>query len=134
MNEKAMEKEKGRFDEIAEDVILPIMRKIDSVAFHGMFNDKDDFVPTIIKKGILEDLEKIIEHLESRISYLDSASIIGFSMGKDGLRPGQKFRKMLALAIAIRDLIKARNDQLQDELEYLRKHNREDHIAEMLGF
>jgi hypothetical protein len=119
----------GRFDEIAVDVLAPIMRKIDEVAFSTIGQ-----TPLSIKDGVIEKLEEAIEYLDEQASFSDSASIIGFALGKDGLRPGQKLRHMIAIVTAMRDLIKARNDQVKDELSYECEHKMSEYLASMLGF
>jgi hypothetical protein len=41
---------------------------------------------------------------------------------------------MIAIVTAMRDLIKARNDQVKDELSYECEHKMSEHLASWLGF
>jgi hypothetical protein len=128
-----MEKEKGRFDEISLDILTPIMRKVDEVAFHCIYADSE-LVPLSIHDDVLEKLEEIIDHLKKQTSYFESASLIGYALGKDGSRPGEKYRHMTAIAQAMRDLIKARNDQVKDEMDYMLRNQKNEQVAAMMGF
>jgi hypothetical protein len=131
------EKTEGKFDKIANDVLKPIIDKVYEVAFEYIETYKDDEpikVPLAIKKNILETLDEVIEHCKDRASYYDGVSIISFALGKDGMRPGQNYRHMVAIATAIRDLVSAKNDQVKDELEYMKIQQKNEHTASMLGF
>jgi len=126
-------------EKFANEVIKPIMDKIHEVAFTCIETYKGDSdepinIPLCVNEGVLETLDEVIEHCESQAGWADGASIIGFALGKDGLRPGRRYRSMAKIAIALRDLIKAKNDQLEEEKNGMREHEGRERMAAMLGF
>jgi hypothetical protein len=133
------EKNKEKFEKIANEILKPIIDKVYEVAFEYIETYKGDSdepikVPLAIKENIIETLDEVIKHCEDQAGFYDSASIIGYALGKDGSRPGQEYRHMIAIATAIRDLISAKNDQVKDELEYMRKQQNNARTASNLGF
>ena len=133
-----MTEKKGRFDEIATEIIAPIMEKLSEVAFENAVvehdGEKDTIVPLRVKDGVLEKLDEVIEHCHEQAGHYDSASIIGFALGKDGAKPGRKYRAMAEVATALRDLIKARNDQIETEISSMREQIERECMAKALGF
>jgi len=117
---------KGQFDKISNEVITPIMQVIYGVAFekiemHKIGLENPIIVPLGVKEGLLEELDQIIDYCKSRASYHDSASVIGFALGRDGLKPGRQFNSMAEVAAALRDLIAAKDKQIKAELSEMGK-------------
>jgi hypothetical protein len=92
------------------------------------------FIPLGVKEGLLEELEQIIEHCESKASYYNSASIIGFALGKDGLKPAREYNSMAEVATALRDLILAKEKQVKDGLSEMGRQRENERIASIMGF
>jgi len=136
MSEK---KKREKFEKIANEVLQPIMERVYEVAFDCLETYKDGTdepirVPFGAHDGILETLNEIIEHCESQAGWADGASVIGFALGKDGMRPGRQYRSMAEIVTALRDLIKAKDEQIKTELSSLREHEERERMAAMLGF
>jgi hypothetical protein len=130
---------KSRFDEVATEIIAPIMEKLFEVAFDCMETYKPDseipvVIPIGVKEGVLEKLDEVIEHCHEQAGHYDAASLIGFALGKDGAKPGRKYRGMEKVATALRDLISARNDQIEAEFHGEREHHERERMAAALGF
>ena len=125
--------EKGRFAEIATGVIKPIIDIVNGVAFTCVCTNSGD-MPIAVKEGVLEKLDEVIEFLEERESYYQSISVIGYALGKDGDAPARKYRGMVEVATAIRDLIKARKEQMEAEIAAAGEHKERTAMAESLGF
>jgi len=129
----------SKFDKISNGVIFPIMQKIHEVAFESIETFKGDtensiFVPLSVKEGLLEELDQIIEHCKSKASYYNSASIIGFAIGKDGLKPVREYNSMAEVATALRDLIAAKDKQIKTELQEKHRQGENERIASVMGF
>lgn len=135
-----MEPEKKKqIEEFADGVIKPIMETIYEKAFDCIETYKGDSnepikIPFSVHDGILETLDEIIEHCESQAGWADGASVISFALGKDGMRPGRQFRSMAKIATALRDLIKAKDDQIKTELSAMQEHEKTENMAKALGF
>jgi hypothetical protein len=132
-------KEEGRFDKLANEVISPIMQKIYEAAFECIEtykpnSDEPVIIPMFVKEGVLEGLDQVIEHCESQASHYDSASVIGFALGKDGLKPGRQFRGMAETATALRNLIAVKNEQIKAELSEMGNQRKHEQIAAAMGF
>jgi hypothetical protein len=133
------EKAKGEFDDFAINVITPIMNKIYEVAFdclntYECDSDVPVIIPFSVKEGVLEILEKIIQHCEKQKSFYASASIIGFALGRDGMKPSREYEGMSAISQALFDLIKAKDDQIKEELNGIRKEQVNERLAFAMGF
>jgi hypothetical protein len=124
---------KSRFAEIADSIIKPIIDEVSKTAFQCVYTDSH-IIPIAIKEGVLEKLDEVIEHLEDQQSFYASASIIGDALGKDGNAPARKYKGMVEVATALRDLIKARKEQMETEIAAAREHNERTAMAERLGF
>ena len=130
---------KERFEKIVNEIIKPIMDKVYEVTFHYIetYKGTDDEaikIPVGIKDDIVEKLDEVISYLKDQAGYYDGASLIGFALGRDGSRPGKKYKQMAAIAQAIRDLVSAKDDQIKDELEYMSKQQENARMASNLGF
>jgi len=125
--------EENRFAEFATDILKPIIDKVSEVAFECICTDKD-IIPIAIKEGVLEKFDEVIEHLENQKSFYASASVIGYALGKDGDAPARKFKGMVEVATALRDLIKARKVQMENEIAAVGEHKKRTAMAENLGF
>jgi len=125
--------EVNNFDEIANHVIKPIIDKVNEVAFICVCTNSGD-MPIAVKEGILEKLDEVIEHLESQQSFYASASVVGYALGKDGDAPARKYKGMAEVATALRDLIKARKEQMEAEIAAVGEHKERTAMAKKLGF
>ena len=139
MNEEAAKIE--RMNKTATEIIAPIMERVYEVAFDcmetfksGEPEPKSVKIPFNAKEDVIEGLDEIIEHLKGRESYMNSASIIGYALGRDGMKPARQYRSMAAIAEALRDLIQAKDDQIKEELSGLKEHQERERIANMMGF
>jgi hypothetical protein len=133
------ERANGEFDDFAVNVITPIMNKIYEVAFDCFETFKHDSdepvtVPLGVKEGMLEKLEKITQFCKEQKSYYESASIIGFALDRDGMKPSRKYGDMAAISHALFNLIKAKDDQIKKELKDVNRKNEEERIASIMGF
>jgi len=127
-------KEKSRFAEIATDILKPIMDKVSEVAFDCFYSDGGKIEPFAVKEGLLEKLDEVIDHLSDQESHYAATSIIGFALGKDGDAPARRFRGMLEVATALRGLIIARKEQVENELAAVVEREKRTAMAERLGF
>jgi hypothetical protein len=133
------DKSESRFEKLATEIITPIMQKVYEVAFECLETYKGDsdkplIVPFAVKDGVLEGLDEVISYCEDRAGYYESASIIGFALGKDGMKPARQMESMAEVATALRDLIKAKNDQIKAELEGVQEHAKRERMAKAMGF
>ena len=139
ITEEMKAEKQERINKCSKEIIKPIMDRVYGIAFdcieqfHGDSNDVI-VLPLGVKEGVLETLDEIIEHCRDQASFYDSASLIGFAMGKDGLRPGRQYRSMGEIATGLRDLIKAKDDQVKDELAWHSEQEQYKRTAEILGF
>jgi hypothetical protein len=62
------------------------------------------------------------------------ASVIGYALKKDGDAPARRYRGMLEVAIALRKLIEARNEQIENEIAAVGEYEARNAMAEQLGF
>jgi len=127
----------GKFDVIAKEVIEPVMQKIYEVAFDCVYNTSGDqlkLFPLNVKEGLLEQMDEVIGHLEERIGFFQSASIIAFACGEDGIKPVRKFHQMTEVAIALRNLIKVKDDQIKAEFGDAKEKRAREKMAKTMGF
>ncbi|MDR1837569.1 MAG: hypothetical protein LBQ89_07925 [Treponema sp.] len=139
MSKNETPEEKSRFEEIAKEIISPIMDKVCEVAFDYIEQYKSDSdvsirIPIGVKEGVLEKLCDVADYLQDRASYYKSASLIGFALGKDGDAPGRRFEEMADIAVALCGLIEARDSQIKSELAGAEKRINQEMTAKILGF
>jgi len=132
------EKTKGRFDDFSVEVIVPIMQKMYEVAFESIesiIGESNEIIsiPLGVKDGVLETLDEIISYCIERAGTSDGASLIGFALGRDGMKPGRQFRSMQKIATALRDLIEAKDEQIKQEIAGTREYAERERVANMLG-
>jgi len=137
--EPEVEKTEMDFEDIAKNVLGPIMQKVDEMAFDCISSYKGDsdtptHHPFYVKDGVLKKLNEVITYLEDRESYYRNASLIAFALKKDGDKPARKYKGMLSVAKAIWGLIVARQEQIQAEIDSAQKDQNYDEIARKLGF
>jgi len=130
---------KGAFDEIAVNVIAPIMNKIYEVAFDCLETYHHDsetpiIVPFAVKANVIEELEEVLKHCQQKESFYHSASVIGYALGKDGMKPARQYGSMARVCKALLDLLEAKNDQIKEELEYAKNGQARERMASVLGF
>ena len=123
----------SRFAEFATDILKPIIDKVNEVAFICVCTNSGD-MPIAVKEGVLEKFDEVIEHLEDQQSFYASASVVGYALRKDGDAPARKFKGMVEVATALRDLIKARKVQMENEIAAVGEHKKRTAMAENLGF
>ena len=133
------EKTKGRFDDFSVEIIVPIMQKVYEVAFESIESisgesDGITFVPVGVRDGVLETLDEIISYCIERAGTADGASLLGFALGRDGMKPSRQFRSMQTIATALRDLIEAKDEQIKEEIASTMEHAERERVANMLGF
>ena len=138
-NEAEAPEEKSRFEEIAREIITPVMDKVSEVAFDFIHQYKRDSetpinIPVGVKDGVLEKLDEVVEYLKDRASYYAGASLIGYALGQDGAAPGRRYKGMAEVAGALRDLITARNEQIKAECAGMREYEEQKRTAKKLGF
>ena len=122
-----------RFEKIANEIITPIMQAVYETAFNCLETEKG-LVPIGVKDGVLESLDEVIERTEDIASFYDSASVVGFALGKDGNKPGRQHRSIAKIACALHGLIKSKDDQIKSELSAMQEHDKREYMAKVMGF